>query len=485
MVEKAASRPWTQEEDDLLRKAVATHGAQDNWKAVATEVPGRTNKACRKRWLHSLSPTIKKTPWTQDEDDQLLGLFSIHGPKWSFIARQIPGRTDDACSKRYNEALNPDLKKDDWTPEEEQLLVQVHAEIGHNKWKEVGARLSRSGLACRNRWKQLERKGKISQLIAPGGAHREMPARPMGQLESYYPYYPPESYPLFNEAGPMSSFREPTPELPASQPVSYPPPMHFSSSSLIAALSDPTPQPSPSSSYLEPPADSSCGSSPIAQHSPMLSESPYQASPAEITDNPMLLDNLAQTTFLEFDFSSFYMAEEPFVSHEPGIFTAPLDSSGAYSMPDQEMCVQVHKAPIVAQLEEAPLYDRQAGSPFSDISPEMNLVEMSSASCSPEERLSQLSPTSSPGSVAPVDLPANDSIPSSSLLFAETPLVTDAAVSRGRKRKNTASASTAHTLSVSNIQHRLSTIMPLSSEYVSEHLVSGTILLIVPHAVVR
>lgn len=39
---------WSQQEDDLLRIAVLKHGVQDNWKAVADDVPGRDNKACRK-----------------------------------------------------------------------------------------------------------------------------------------------------------------------------------------------------------------------------------------------------------------------------------------------------------------------------------------------------------------------------------------------------------------------------------------------------
>ncbi|KAJ3860209.1 Homeodomain-like protein, partial [Lentinula novae-zelandiae] len=106
------------------------------WQALASEVPGRDNKACRKRWLHCLSPTVKKLPWTAGEDYLLLSLLSGHGPKWSFIARQIEGRTDDACLKRYSEALDPTLKKDEWTSDEEAKLLQVYSVIG-GKWKET------------------------------------------------------------------------------------------------------------------------------------------------------------------------------------------------------------------------------------------------------------------------------------------------------------------------------------------------------------
>ncbi|KAI0374497.1 hypothetical protein BV20DRAFT_1118498 [Pilatotrama ljubarskyi] len=157
MSERGVGKPWTTYEDNLLIQAVAIHGENDNWKAVALSVPGRTNKACRKRWLHSLSPNVKKTAWTPEEDQLLLSLYAIHGTKWSVIARNIPGRTDDACSKRYREALDPSLKRDDWTAEEDAKLLEAYSRLG-GKWGLIGQELSRSGLGCRNRWRMLERK---------------------------------------------------------------------------------------------------------------------------------------------------------------------------------------------------------------------------------------------------------------------------------------------------------------------------------------
>ena len=102
------------------------------------------------RWLHSLSPNVKKSAWTADEDQLLLSLYADHPGKWSVIARGIPGRTDDACSKRYREALDPTLKKDEWTEEEDMKLVEAYGRLG-GKWGSIGQELGRSGLGCRNR----------------------------------------------------------------------------------------------------------------------------------------------------------------------------------------------------------------------------------------------------------------------------------------------------------------------------------------------
>ena len=93
---------------------------------------------------------MKKTAWTPEEDYLLISLYSMHGQKWSVIARHIPGRTDDACSKRYREALDPSLKRDEWTPDEDAKLLEAYSRLG-GRWGIIGQELNRGGLACRNR----------------------------------------------------------------------------------------------------------------------------------------------------------------------------------------------------------------------------------------------------------------------------------------------------------------------------------------------
>ncbi|KIJ21484.1 hypothetical protein PAXINDRAFT_104614 [Paxillus involutus ATCC 200175] len=273
MLERSVGRPWSAQEDDLLANAVVLHGEVDNWKAVALSVPGRTNKACRKRWLHSLSPNVKKTAWTKEEDNLLLELYGVHPAKWAVIARNIPGRTDDACSKRYREALDPTLKKDEWTPEEDEKLIQAYKRLG-GRWGQVGLELQRSGLGCRNRWRLLERKRMTVPLSEPQGATSSTvtsnaPTVQLGPFPSPTSAWPTVSMaepPTYwgdrmsqDDAAPSAtlpaphlrhvrshngekSLGEPSAAMRQTQSVAqvnFPAPFHYSSSSLSSALSSP------------------------------------------------------------------------------------------------------------------------------------------------------------------------------------------------------------------------------------------------------
>jgi myb proto-oncogene protein len=202
MAERMTGRPWSAHEDLLLSRAVAEFDGEADWKTIAQRVPGRTNKACRKRWLHSLSPSIKKSAWTKDEDGRLMSLYKLYGTKWSVIARQIPGRTDDACSKRYREALDPALKKDEWTQAEDVKLLGLYSQMG-GRWVQVGQQLQRSSLGCRNRWRLLERKRspairEVTPTDSPMSPFQQASARseslPAPELPSSWPMFDPSQY---------------------------------------------------------------------------------------------------------------------------------------------------------------------------------------------------------------------------------------------------------------------------------------------------
>lgn len=112
----------------------------EKWSKIAACVPGRTNKNCRKRWFHSLDPSLRKGPWTEEEDQLLREGVMKHPNQWSKIADMLEGRTDDQCAKRWRESLDPTIDRSEWTPEEDELLAEKFGEYG-SQWQKIAQHL--------------------------------------------------------------------------------------------------------------------------------------------------------------------------------------------------------------------------------------------------------------------------------------------------------------------------------------------------------
>ena len=103
-----SKHPWLPAEDEHLL-ALTLQNGQRAWAAVARQLnslihngePVRMGKQCRERFFNHLDPTLNKGQWTNEEDLYILKKQQRVGNKWSEIARDLVGRTENQVKNRF------------------------------------------------------------------------------------------------------------------------------------------------------------------------------------------------------------------------------------------------------------------------------------------------------------------------------------------------------------------------------------------------
>ena len=165
---------FTQQEDEILLKAVEE--LQDSWHEVADRLPPHDAAKCKARWLEIKPAHLEETPhrkdstrWQRIEDlrivqskqrvdnEQSAGIvYDSLTAFWSRVALGVPGRTAAQCQARYNESLDPQVMKGQWTQDEIDKLKDGVRKFGQS-WCKIGLHVvpGRTQRQCRGRFQSF------------------------------------------------------------------------------------------------------------------------------------------------------------------------------------------------------------------------------------------------------------------------------------------------------------------------------------------
>ncbi|RKF78460.1 Pre-mRNA-splicing factor cef1 [Golovinomyces cichoracearum] len=101
---------WTNIEDEILKASVSKYGL-NQWARVSSLLARKTPKQCKARWNEWLDPGIRKIEWSKEEDEKLLHLAKLMPTQWRTIA-PIVGRTATQCLERYQRLLDEAEQKE-------------------------------------------------------------------------------------------------------------------------------------------------------------------------------------------------------------------------------------------------------------------------------------------------------------------------------------------------------------------------------------
>ena len=149
---KEISRPnfWTEEEDKILKEK-AEEFKFKNWNSIANFIPGRTSIQCSARYRR-IRPGLVKGAWDKEEDSKLLSLYEKYGKNWAAISKEMPHRTGKQIRDRFLNSLDSKFERGKFTEEEDQAIIKYYKIYG-NSWAKIAKKLkTRTGDMVKNRF---------------------------------------------------------------------------------------------------------------------------------------------------------------------------------------------------------------------------------------------------------------------------------------------------------------------------------------------
>ena len=131
---KNSSTKWNNSEYTSLISLVRQYGEQ--WSLIASKIPNKTSVQCMQKFKNS-QRSAKKGNWSTEEDKILLDWVKIYGhTKWTECSKLIKGRCGKQCRERWVNILNPEVKKGNWSIEEQEKIFN-NLNVHYTSWSSM------------------------------------------------------------------------------------------------------------------------------------------------------------------------------------------------------------------------------------------------------------------------------------------------------------------------------------------------------------
>jgi len=141
---------WTEKEDEILKEKAKEFNYK-NWNSIAKFIPGRTSIQCSARFRR-IKPGLIKGAWGKEEDSKLLSLYKKYGRNWAAISKEMPHRTGKQIRDRFLNSLDTKYDRGKFTKKEDNMILKYYKEYG-NSWARIAKKMkTRTGDMVKNRF---------------------------------------------------------------------------------------------------------------------------------------------------------------------------------------------------------------------------------------------------------------------------------------------------------------------------------------------
>ena len=130
------TKEWTNEENDILIQQYFKLGNK-NLRKLSELIQTKSTQQINYR-IKKLELKSKMRTFTRQDDLKIIELVEIYGTNWELVSKNFPYFTAEMLEERYNNKLDPKLKRTKFTEEEDEKIVALYSKYGNN-WKEIAS----------------------------------------------------------------------------------------------------------------------------------------------------------------------------------------------------------------------------------------------------------------------------------------------------------------------------------------------------------